>query len=426
MARKLDDIFNECYERIRSGESLESCLSKYPEYAAQLEPLLRTALDIGRRASYIQPRPEFKHWALVRLEGQQNYNHISQQRQPPKPGRFSLRQSWVVAVAAVLIVLLAGGGTVIASSNAMPDDTLYPVKLATEEARLTFAITDAQKAQVHIQLAETRAVEVETMANEGKTEQAAITAEKFAEELERASQAIAKMESAMGTAPPSTTTTEPTLTEPPTPTPATVTDEQPTPEEVPPAPPTTVTDEQPTPEEVPPAPPTVTDEQPTPEEVPPAPPTVTDEQPTPEEVPPAPPTVTDEQQPEEEPTPSKDTKWDKWAARRARLKKSVEESASKSLKALEGAKEKASPQNKEDWQRAIDKIWEKGQERDPDKNGNWEWQYWNKDENKFIPVWPAQPSTQNGNKTGNEGESNTVNPSQTQPYPSRWSNTGNK
>jgi hypothetical protein len=375
MARKLDDIFNECYERIRSGESLESCLSKYPEYAAQLEPLLRTALDIGRRASYIQPRPEFKHWALVRLEGQQNYNHISQQRQPPKPGRFSLRQSWVVAVAAVLIVLLAGGGTVIASSNAMPDDTLYPVKLATEEARLTFAITDAQKAQVHIQLAETRAVEVETMANEGKTEQAAITAEKFAEELERASQAIAKMESAMGTAPPSTTTTEPTLTEPPTPTPATVTDEQPTPEEVPPAPPTT---------------------------------------------------VTDEQQPEEEPTPSKDTKWDKWAARRARLKKSVEESASKSLKALEGAKEKASPQNKEDWQRAIDKIWEKGQERDPDKNGNWEWQYWNKDENKFIPVWPAQPSTQNGNKTGNEGESNTVNPSQTQPYPSRWSNTGNK
>jgi len=364
MARKLDDIFNECYERIRSGESLESCLNRHPEHAVELEPLLRTALDIGRRASYIQPRPEFKHWSLVRLEGEQHY--ISQQRQPAKPGLSSLRRSWAVAVAAVLILLLAGSGTVIASSNAMPDDPLYTVKLATEEVKLTFAVTDAQKAQVHIQLAETRAAEVETMANEGKTDQAAITAERFAEELEQASLAMAKMESAMSTAPPSTTTTEPTLTEPP----------PPTPEEVPPAPPATVTEEQPTPEEVPPAPPA----------------TVTEEQPTPEEVPPAPPaTVTEEQ-----PTPSKDTKLDKWATQRERFKKSVEESASKSLTALEKAKEKASPQTKKDWQRAIDKIWEKGREREPDKNGTWEWR-----------------------RNGNGGESNTVNPTPSQPYPSR-------
>jgi len=386
MVRKLDDIFNECYERIRSGESLESCLKSYPEHAAQLEPLLRTTLDIGRRASYIQPRPEFKHWSLVRLEGEQHYNHISQQRQPAKPGRFSLRQSWAIAVAAVLIVLLTGGGTVIASSNAMPDDPLYPVKLATEEARLTFAVTDAQKAQVHIQLAETRAVEVETMANEGKTDQAAITAERFAEELEKASLAIANVESAMGTALPSTTTTEPTLTEP----------QPPTPEEGPPAPPATVTDEQP-PKEPTTPPATVTDEQPP-------------KEPT---TPPA--TVTDEQ-----PTPSKDSKWDKWAARRALFKKSIDESASKSLKALENAKEKSSPQTKEEWQRAIDKIWEKGQEREPDKNGTWEWKRdWNKDGNTPTPVWPGQPSTQNGNKTWNGGESNTFDPSQNQPYPSR-------
>ena len=328
MARKLDDIFNECYERIRSGESLESCLNRHPEHAVELEPLLRTALDIGRRASYIQPRPEFKHWSLVRLEGEQHY--ISQQRQPAKPGLSSLRRSWAVAVAAVLILLLAGSGTVIASSNAMPDDPLYTVKLATEEVKLTFAVTDAQKAQVHIQLAETRAAEVETMANEGKTDQAAITAERFAEELEQASLAMAKMESAMSTAPPSTTTTEPTLTEPP----------PPTPEEVPPAPPATVTEEQ--------------------------------------------------------PTPSKDTKLDKWATQRERFKKSVEESASKSLTALEKAKEKASPQTKKDWQRAIDKIWEKGREREPDKNGTWEWR-----------------------RNGNGGESNTVNPTPSQPYPSR-------
>jgi hypothetical protein len=347
MARKLDDIFNECYERMRSGESLESCLSRYPKHAAELEQLLITALDIGRRASYIQPRPEFKHWALVRLDGEQHYSR--QQRQPAKPGHFSWRQSWSVAVAAVLILLLTGVGTAIASSNALPDEPLYPVKLATEEVRLTFAVTDAQKAQVHTQLAETRAAEVETMANEGKTEHAAITAARLAKQLEQANAAINKLEAASGTAQPSAATTEPTPTEP--------------------APPETVTEEQQPPAEVPPAQTeTVTEEQP-PAEVPPA---QTE-------------TVTEEQQPpaEEQPTtPSKATTLDKWATQRERFKKSLEESTSKSLTALENAKEKASPQTKNDWQQAINKIPKKSNDKQSDKNDTQDWRDWNKGKNR--------------------------------------------
>jgi hypothetical protein len=392
MARKLDDIFNECYERMRSGESLESCLNRYPKHAAELEQLLYTAFDIGRRVSYIQPRPEFKHWALVRLEGEQHY--ISQQRQPAKPGHFSWRQSWSVAVAAVLILLLTGGGTAIASSNALPDEPLYPVKLATEQVRLTFAVTDAQKAQVHTQLVETRAAEVEAMANEGKTEHAAITAARLAKQLEQANAAIEKVEAASGITPPSTTTTEPTVTEPAPPTPAeTVTEEQP-PAEVPPAQTETVTEEQPTtPSE------TVTEEQQPPAEVPPAQTeTVTEEQPTtpsetvteeqqpPAEVPPTTPpeTVTEEQQPPAEvppTTPSKATTQDKWTTQRERFKKSLEESTSKSLTALENAKEKASPQTKNDWQQAINKIAEKSKKKQSDKDGTYDWGDWNKEKN---------------------------------------------
>ena len=60
MAKKLENIFNECLERILQGESLESCLASYPKEAAQLEPLLRTALGFSWRASSVQARPEFK------------------------------------------------------------------------------------------------------------------------------------------------------------------------------------------------------------------------------------------------------------------------------------------------------------------------------------------------------------------------------
>jgi hypothetical protein len=407
MARNLEDIFNECYERIRSGESLESCLRRYPKHAAELESLLSTAFDIGRRASYIQPRPEFKHWALVRLEGEQHY--LNQQRQPAKTGHFGWRQSWSVAITVVLILLLAGSGTVIASSNAMPDEPLYPVKLATEEVRVTFAATDAQKVQIHTQLAETRAMEIETMAKEGKTEHAAITAARLVKQLELASAAIDKLE---------TTPTETLTTTPPPQT--TVTPPVPPAEEE--QPPITAT-QPPAEEEQPPS----TATQPPAEEE--QPPTTATQPPAEEEQPPTTATTdnvttppTEEEQPpstatqppaEEEQPPSRPTtdNTNVTISKFERFKRSLDKSTSKSLEALDNAQEKASPQTKKDWQRAIDTIWERGRERQSDKEGTWNWGDWNKP----TTVWPSQPAPQSANITNNQWQPNPVNSSQNQP-----------
>jgi hypothetical protein len=388
MARTLEDIFNECYERIRSGESLQSCLRRYPQHAAALEPLLRTTFDIGRRASYIHPRPEFRHWALVRLEGQQN--HAGMQRQPAKPGHFSLRQSLAVAIAAVLVLLLAGGGTAAASSNAMPDEPLYPVKLATEEIKLTFAISDAQKAQVHTQLAETRATEVEAMAEKGKLDEAAIAAERFAKDLEKANLAMAKVESFTAGIPVPTATHEP-----PTP-PEGVTEEQTTTTE---GQTTTTTEGQTTTTE---GQTTTTEGQTT---------TTTEGQTT---------TTTEGQTTtttegqtttpsEGQTTTPTDTKRDKWTATSERFKKTLDDSTSKSVEALQNAMEKAPPESKAHWQKSIDKIKETS-----------------KDTNKPTPVWPSQPFTQSDNKTGNVWKPNPVNSSQNQPSPPKWPNTWRK
>src|SRR4030042_6853869 len=108
MARKLDDIFNECYERIRSGESLESCLRSYPQHRPELEPLLRTTFDIGRRISYIHPRPEFKHWAQVRFESAMRYPR-QQAKAEATPASTWWRPAWAVAVTVVLILILSTG-----------------------------------------------------------------------------------------------------------------------------------------------------------------------------------------------------------------------------------------------------------------------------------------------------------------------------
>ncbi len=199
MAKKLENIFNECLERMARGESIESCLQSYPKEAAQLEPLLRTALGFSWRASSLQPRPEFKARARLRFQGAQLY--AREQKQPERPGFFAWQRGWAFALTAVLVILFTGAGTAAASSDALPDEPLYPVKLATERVRLAFTFSDAGQARLHAQLAENRVLEIAAMARQGNTEQVGILTERLAEHLEEANYAIQKVEKTTGGAP---------------------------------------------------------------------------------------------------------------------------------------------------------------------------------------------------------------------------------
>ena len=192
MANKIESIFEECLERVLQGESIESCLRSYPEEAAELDPLLRTALGFKWRASSLQPRPEFKAQARIRLEGAQLYTE--QRSQPKRPSYFAWQRSWAFALTAVLVILFAGVGTAAAASDSLPDEPLYSVKLATEQTRLAFTFSATGKARLHTQLAENRAMEIVAMAHQGKTEQIVIVAEKLTEHLEKANYAISRVE----------------------------------------------------------------------------------------------------------------------------------------------------------------------------------------------------------------------------------------
>jgi len=58
--KEFNNILDECLERLLvKGETIEQCLQTYPEQAANLKPLLQTALAT-RQAVAIQPRAEFK------------------------------------------------------------------------------------------------------------------------------------------------------------------------------------------------------------------------------------------------------------------------------------------------------------------------------------------------------------------------------
>jgi vacuolar-type H+-ATPase subunit F/Vma7 len=192
MAKKLENIFNDCLERMIQGESIESCIRSYPEEVAELEPLLRAALDIKERALPVQLCPEFENQTRIRLEGAQLY--AKQQKQLKRAWSSHWKRGWAYALTVVIVILFVSGGTIAASSSALPDNPLYSVKLASEQVRLVFTFSDAGKAELHTQLAEKRVQEIVAMAHQGNTEQVTILTTKLASYLEEANYSIKRVE----------------------------------------------------------------------------------------------------------------------------------------------------------------------------------------------------------------------------------------
>lgn len=175
---EFNNVLNECLERLLAkGETIEQCLLSYPEYAAELEPLLHTVVAT-KKALAIQPRPEFK--AEARYQFRLALQKVEPKRRLPFLG---WQPRWAIAMVALLVLLLAGGGTVVAAGDSMPDGLLYPVKLATEQVRLKVTLSNMGKAELYAELADRRVAEMVYMVNKGEPEQVEPTAERLNKHL---------------------------------------------------------------------------------------------------------------------------------------------------------------------------------------------------------------------------------------------------
>ena len=175
---KFNTILDECLERLLvGGETIDQCLQSYPEQAVELEPLLRTALA-AKGALIIQPHPEFR--ARARYQFRSALQEVASPRKRPF---VSWVPRWATVVIIVLVLLLAGGGVVAAAGGSMPDNPLYPVKLAAEEAQLALTPSDMSKAELHAELADERVVEIIYMADKGDAQQVEVIAQRLDKRL---------------------------------------------------------------------------------------------------------------------------------------------------------------------------------------------------------------------------------------------------
>lgn len=207
--KQFNTILDECLDRILvDGETVAQCLERYPEYTAELEPLLQTAV-IANQAVDIQPSPEFKARARFQLRTEMARADVKKRH-----SIFAWQPRWAVVVVTVMVVVLLGGGTVLAagSDNTIPGNPLYAVKLATENVRLALSSSDVAKTQVYATLVDRRMIEVERLMERGKTELAERTLARLRNYLEKISHLSSAGQSNIG---PDITDEEPVTPEEP-------------------------------------------------------------------------------------------------------------------------------------------------------------------------------------------------------------------
>lgn len=169
--RSIEDILDECLDRLQAGESVEACLARYPVEAAELEPLLRAAVTLT--TARLQPRPEFRQTAKHRFQGAVRMERERRAARAGWTGLLSLpwARTWIGAAAAVLLLFVLGSGTMIVSAESLPDQPLYPVKRFVERAQLALAPSETERADLHLRLADLRVREIAAMVRAGKGEE---------------------------------------------------------------------------------------------------------------------------------------------------------------------------------------------------------------------------------------------------------------
>ena len=160
---EFDDILNECLERILHGETIDRCLSRFPQYAHKLKPLLDTGLQV-KKAVAVNPRPEFR--ANARRQFQAALN--ASESKPKFSFLYWLKQPQWTAVTAFALLIVLGTATVALANGSMPDQPLYPVKMAVEKIQISLTPSAESRGELYARFLERRINEITRMAAENK------------------------------------------------------------------------------------------------------------------------------------------------------------------------------------------------------------------------------------------------------------------
>lgn len=177
--RPFEQLLERCLQEVAHTGDVESVLRHYPRHADHLRPLLEMALATSHTYADVPEPPgglaAGRRWLLDTAAQQRERaratktpnTDIRKERKPKMKLLFATRL--ISAILAVAMGTAAvGGGVTWAASDSLPGETLYPVKLTSENVRLSLASTPQNQVELALQFAGERVAEMAALVDEGQ------------------------------------------------------------------------------------------------------------------------------------------------------------------------------------------------------------------------------------------------------------------
>ena len=158
MSHKFDTVLDDCLDLLRAGTSLEDCLTRYPEHADDLRPLLSLASAVRGVPT---PRPDaasVETHRMQMLDAVRKSTALNNGRGPAALGWLRglagglqvrpLARTALMLSTVLLLIGLAAGTLTIATTDTLPGQALYPLKRLGENIRLSLTLDPAALQQL--------------------------------------------------------------------------------------------------------------------------------------------------------------------------------------------------------------------------------------------------------------------------------------
>ena len=166
----LFDALEFCLREMEEGGNMETALSRFPEFAEELRPILETSIKAQAMAAP-EPAPDVVRRSRARVL--QRAAELRESKVAPRsaPRRvIPVFQRLALSFALVAVFLMSGGGLLSASASALPGEQLYPVKRGWENVRLFFIFDTQARSLLEHEFENERLHEANELILEGRHE----------------------------------------------------------------------------------------------------------------------------------------------------------------------------------------------------------------------------------------------------------------
>jgi len=166
MNEKMYEALEACLRAIETGAEIESVLTRYPQMADELRPILETSVQAQSLVAHSVPEDAMRRGRARVLQ------HAAGLRAPVRRSRRSVFSfpRLATSLALALIFILSGTGLVRASNGALPGDNLYPIKRTWEDMRLLLVFNPEGREELEDEFEQERLHEIDELLVEGRHE----------------------------------------------------------------------------------------------------------------------------------------------------------------------------------------------------------------------------------------------------------------